>query len=36
MRGPFGLGIERYIHWTATKKLSVWADDARRLGRINV
>lgn len=34
VRGPFGLGIERDIHWTATKTLSAYADDARRLGRI--
>ncbi|UVK50262.1 DUF2958 domain-containing protein (plasmid) [Mesorhizobium sp. AR02] len=36
VRGPFGLGIQRDIHWTAAKKLSAYADDARRLGRISV
>ena len=32
----FGLGIERDIHFTATKTLTEYADDARKAGRIEV
>lgn len=31
---PFGLGIERDLHWTAKHTLSEYADDARALRRI--
>ena len=31
---PFGLGIERDMHWTADKTLTEYADEARGLGRI--
>jgi Protein of unknown function (DUF2958) len=30
-----GLGIERDLHFVADKTLSAYADEARRLGRIN-
>jgi len=36
VRGPLGIGIERDTNWIATKKLSDYAEVARRLGRINV
>lgn len=32
----FGLGIERDMHWTATKTLTEYANDARASGRITV
>lgn len=31
---PFGLGIERDMHWSANKTLSQYADAARKAGRI--
>ncbi len=31
---PFGLGIEREIHWKADKTLSAYADEAREKGRL--
>ena len=34
IRLPLGLRIERDRHWTATKTLSAYADDARLNGRI--
>jgi hypothetical protein len=34
LRGQMGLPVERDLHFTATKSLSVYADDARRIGRI--
>ena len=33
-RGPFGLGIERDIHFTANYPLSIYAEAARAAGRI--
>ena len=33
-RGPFGLGIERDIHFTAAFPLSIYAEAARAAGRI--
>lgn len=30
-----GLGVERDLHFVADKSLSAYADEARRLGRIN-
>ena len=33
-RGPFGLGIERDIHFTASYPLSIYADAARAAGHI--
>jgi len=33
-KGPLGLGIERDIHFEATKTLSEYADEARATGRI--
>jgi hypothetical protein len=35
VRGKLGLPIERDLHFTADKTLSAYADEARRLGRIN-
>ena len=35
VRGPLGLGIERVIHFTATKTISAYADDARVRGHID-
>jgi hypothetical protein len=35
MRGKLGLPIERDLHFTAQKTLSAYADEARRLARIN-
>lgn len=35
VRGPLGLGIERDIHFTATKTISAYADDARACGHID-
>lgn len=32
---PYGGGVERDLHWTATKSLSDYATEAKRLGRIN-
>jgi len=32
---PFGLPIERDLHWKAKQTLSQYADEARSLGRIN-
>lgn len=32
---PFGLGIERDMHWSADKTLSKYAEEASKLGRIN-
>ena len=29
VRGPFGLGVERDLHWTASKSLLAYADEAR-------
>lgn len=34
MRGPFGLTIERDLHFTPTMSLSEYADAAREAGRI--
>ena len=34
IRLAFGLGIERDMHFKATKALSEYADEARKLGRI--
>lgn len=34
VRGPLGLGIERDLHWTATKRLSAYTEEARKFGRI--
>lgn len=34
VRLPFGLGIERDVHFSGLAPLSVWADTARRLGTI--
>lgn len=34
IRLPFGLRIERDMHWTADKTLGEYADEARELGRI--
>lgn len=34
-RGRFGLGIERDLHFTATKTLSAYAAEARESGRID-
>ena len=33
-RGPFGLGIERGIHFAAAFSLSIYADAARAAGHI--
>ena len=33
-RGPFGLGIERDIHFTAAFSLSIYAEAARAAGHI--
>ena len=33
-RGPFGLGIERVIHFTAAFSLSIYAEAARAAGHI--
>jgi hypothetical protein len=33
---PLGLPVERDLHFVATKMLSAYADDARRLGAIAV
>lgn len=33
---PFGLGIERDLHFKATKTISEYADEARHAGRITV
>ena len=33
-RGPFGLGIERDIHFTASYPLSIYAEAARAAGHI--
>jgi hypothetical protein len=35
VRGPGGLRIERDLHFTPTKTLQAYADEARTLGRIN-
>lgn len=35
VRGPFGLGIERDLSFTASKTLSAYADEAREKGRID-
>ena len=35
VRGPFGLGIERDLHWSADKTLLEYAREAWTLGRIN-
>lgn len=35
VRGKLGLPIERDLHFTAEQTLSAYADEARRLGRIN-
>ena len=35
VRGPLGLGIERDIHFTATKTISAYAEDARARGHID-
>lgn len=35
VRGKLGLPIERDLHFTAQKTLSAYADEARRLGRVN-
>lgn len=35
VRGPLGLGIERDIHFTATKTISAYAEDARVRGHID-
>jgi hypothetical protein len=34
VRGPFGLRIERDLHFKATKSLTDYADEARMLGSI--
>lgn len=34
VRGPFGLTIERDLHWSADKTLVEYADEARNAGRI--
>lgn len=34
MRGPWGLTIERDLHFTADKTLAAYADEARATGRI--
>ena len=36
VKGPFGLGIERDLHFKATKTLSEYADEARKAERIMV
>jgi len=33
VRGPFGLGIERDLHWAANKTLSAYADEAYETSR---
>jgi len=35
VRGPLGLGLERDIHFTATKTISAYAEDARARGHID-
>ena len=35
VRGPFGLGIERDLYWSADKTLLEYAREAWTLGRIN-
>lgn len=35
LRGPMGLKVERDRHFQASKPLSAYADEARRLGRIS-
>ena len=35
VRDKLGLPVERDLHFTAQKTLSAYADEARRLGRIN-
>ncbi len=35
VRGKLGLSVERDLHFAADKTLSAYADEARRLGRIN-
>ena len=34
VKGPYGLTIERDIHWQATRPISEYADLARNAGRI--
>lgn len=34
LKGPFGMTIERDIHFTSDKSLSAYADEARANGRI--
>jgi len=34
VKGPFGLKIERDLHWSAKKTLVEYADEAREAGRI--
>ena len=34
IRLPFGLSIERDLHWTAKKTIGAYADEARNTGRI--
>lgn len=36
VRLPFGLGIERDVHFDALAPLSVWTETARRLGAISL
>jgi len=34
VRGPFGLTVERELHWVADKTLGAYADEARGASRI--
>jgi hypothetical protein len=36
VRGKLGLPVERDLHFTPTKTISAYAEDARRAGRITV
>ena len=36
VKGPFGLKIERDMHFKATKSLTAYADEARQVGQITV
>ena len=35
IKGPFGLGIERDLHFNTDKPISAYIDEASKLGRIN-
>ena len=35
IKSPFGLGVERDLHFKADKPISAYIDEASKLGRIN-